>query len=272
MTACASLADAFAAARARGRVALIPYVVAGDPDVETTENVLDALTEAGADAIELGIPYADPLADGPTIAAAAGRALAAGMTPQRAIEVAGRAARRGCAPILFFTYANPVDRIGVERFADAAAASGAAGAIVPDIPLEESASLRAALTARGLALPLLVAPTTPPARARTIAETSTGFVYVVSRVGVTGGRRVPDFTGTAARVAELRAATALPLGVGFGISSPAHVATVAAFADAAVVGSAVIDAYAGRRGADAARRAAAFVRRLEAATCAEPVR
>ena len=183
------LADAFARARAQRRVALIAYVVAGDPDIATTERVVAALSEAGVDCIELGIPYGDPLADGPTIARAAQRALAAGTSMRDVFALVTRATRAGCAPIVYFTYANPVDRFGVARFADAVAASGAAGALVPDVPLEETTALSAALRERGLALPLLVAPTTPPERARKICAAATGFVYVVSRVGVTGAKR-----------------------------------------------------------------------------------
>ena len=271
MTGCESLADAFARARSERRAALIGYIVAGDPDMETTERVIDALTHAGVDIIELGIPYADPLADGPTIAAAAQRALGAGATMRGAIDVATRAAARGCAPVVYFTYANPVDRMGVERFADEAAASGAAGALVPDIPLEECGPLRFALAGRGLALPLLVAPSTPKDRARAICGSSSGFVYVVSRVGVTGGRRRPDLAATAARVAELRGTTSLPIGVGFGISTPSDAAQVAAFADGVVVGSAIVEAYAGVRGAEAARRAGDFARDLAGAVRAGAV-
>ncbi len=262
VTRTSALAEAFAAARAARRVALIAYVVAGDPDARTTEHVVDALSEAGVDLIELGIPYGDPLADGPTIAAAAQRALQAGTTVEGAFQLAARVRQRGSAPTPFVTYANPVDRMGTERFAEATAAAGAAGAIVPDIPFEESAALRAALESRGLVLPLLVAPTTPPARAHAILAASSGFVYVVSRLGVTGAGRRPDLSATAQRVAELRPFTRLPIAVGFGIATSADVRAVATTADAAVVGSGLIDAYAGTRGAEAARRAGAYVRGL----------
>jgi tryptophan synthase alpha chain len=247
------------------RCALIPYVVAGDPDIDTTERVLDALHENGVDLIELGIPYGDPLADGATIAAAAQRALAQGTTMQDAFALAARARARGGPPVVFFTYANPVDRFGAERFAEAAAEADAAGAIVPDLPLEETAALRAAFDARGLVLPLLVAPTTPPARAARIGAASSGFVYVVSRLGVTGARRTPDFAATAARVAELRTHTVLPMCAGFGIATPGDVAQVALFADGAIVGSALIDAFAGMHGAAAAAAAGAYVASLAAA-------
>jgi tryptophan synthase alpha chain len=258
------LADAFARARAHGRVALIAYVVAGDPDLATTERVVAALSEAGVDCIELGIPYGDPLADGPTIARAAQRALAAGTTMRDVFALVTRATRNDSAPIVYFTYANPVDRFGNERFADAAAASGAAGALVPDVPLEETAGLSAGLRERDLVLPLLVAPTTPADRARKICEASSGFVYAVSRVGVTGAKRRPDMSATAERVAALRATTDLPIAVGFGIATAEDVSAVATFADGAIVGSALIDAIGGAAGETAARRAADFVRSITA--------
>jgi tryptophan synthase alpha chain len=256
---------AFARARSERRAALIPYIVAGDPDRVTTLAVLDALTAAGVDLIELGIPYGDPLADGPTVAAAGQRALEAGTRMADVLALAGEARSRGCAPILYFTYVNPVDRYGAERFARDAQASGAVGAIVPDVPLEELDSFAPPLRAAGLAIPLLVAPTTPPARAERIAAASSGFIYLVSRLGVTGARREPDVAWAAAAVARLRPATALPLAVGFGISTPAHVAAIGAFADGVIVGSALIDAYAGTRGDEAARRAGAYAAALRAA-------
>jgi len=252
----------FVRPRAERRAALIAYVVAGDPDRETTLAVIDALTEAGVDLIELGIPYGDPLADGPTIAAAAQRALEGGTRMADAIAIAAEARARGAAPILYFTYLNPIDRYGPQRFAREAAASGAVGAIVPDVPLEELPGFGPPLRAAGLAIPLLIAPTTPPERAARIAAASSGFVYLVSRLGVTGARREPDVAWAAASIARLRDATTLPLAVGFGISTPAHAAAVGAVADGIIVGSALIDAYAGTRGAEAARRAGAYARGL----------
>ena len=254
-----SIAGAFERARAERRAALIPYVVAGDPDPATTLAILETLTENGADLIELGIPYGDPLADGPTIAAAGQRALEAGTKMAGALAIAAHARERGCAPIVLFTYVNPVDRYGAERFAREARAAGVAGAIVPDVPLEELETFAPALRAEGLDIPLLVAPTTPPQRAAQIAGASTGFLYLVSRLGVTGARREPDAAWAAAAVGRLREATSLPLAVGFGISTPEHVATMARVADGVIVGSALIDAYAGTRGDEAARRVAAFI-------------
>ncbi|HEY4441881.1 MAG TPA: tryptophan synthase subunit alpha [Candidatus Elarobacter sp.] len=265
MIASSGIDAAFATPRAERRAALIPYLVAGDPDRATTLAVIDAVTAAGADLIELGIPYGDPLADGPTIAAAGQRAIAGGTRLADAVAIAAEARARGAAPILFFTYLNPIDRYGPERFAAEAAAAGAVGAIVPDVPLEELPAFGPPLRAAGLAIPLLVAPTTPPERAATIAAASSGFVYLVSRLGVTGARREPDVAWAAASVDRLRAATTLPLAVGFGISTPAHAAAVGAFADGVIVGSALIDAYAGSRGEEAARRAGAYVRTLREA-------
>jgi len=183
---------------------------------------------------------------------------------QDAFALADRVRERGGPPVVFFTYANPVDAFGAERFAREAAGAGALGAIVPDLPLEESGDVRAALNSRGLALPLLIAPTTPAARARRIAEASQGFVYVVSRLGVTGARKRPDLSAAAQRVAELRTYTTLPLAVGFGISTAEDVRDVAAFADGIIVGSALVDVYAGRTGPDAAAAALRFLSQLGA--------
>jgi len=260
----ARIAAAFARAKDAGRGALIAYLCAGDPDRATSAALLGAMGSEGADIVEIGIPYGDPLADGPTIAAAAQRALNGGMTFNAALELAARAAASGAPPILMFTYYNPVLQYGVERFAGDLAARGICGAIVPDVPLEETGALRAAFAASGLALPLLVAPTTPPARARAIAAASEGFVYIVSRLGVTSAATEPDFAWITDRVAGLRAATQLPLAVGFGISRAAHVRRAYEVADGAIVGSALIDSYAGAIGSAAVDRARAFLRGLQA--------
>jgi tryptophan synthase alpha chain len=247
-----ALESIFVAARAEGRAAFIPYLMAGDPDIATTEAMMAALTAAGADAIELGIPYGDPLADGPSIAAAGQRALAGGTYIGDVIALAKRSREAGGAPVILFTYFNPVYQYGIDAFARDAAAAGIAGAIVPDIALEESEELRAALAVQGLDMPLLVAPSTPRDRAKRIAEASGGFVYVVSRLGVTGAGAAPDFTPLHAQMAMLRGVTDKPLAVGFGISRPEHVREVASLADAFIVGSALIGAYAGKTGDAAA--------------------
>jgi len=265
MIANTALDAAFARARAERRAALVGYVVAGDPDAATSLAVIEAITAAGVDVIELGIPYGDPLADGPTIAAAGQRALLAGMTFGGAIALAAEARARGCAPLLFFTYVNPVDRYGAKRFASEAREAGASGAIVPDVPLEELDAFGPSLREAGLAIPLLVAPTTPAARAARIAAASSGFLYLVSRLGVTGARREPDVAWAASAIERLRASTTLPLAVGFGISTAQHVAAIGSVADGVVVGSALIDAYAGSTGRDAARKAGDFAASLRSA-------
>lgn len=238
-----------------GRPAFIPYIMAGDPDIATTALIIDAVSKAGADAIELGIPYGDPLADGPTIAAAGARALQNGVTISAVSDVVREAVERGAPPIVLFTYYNPVYQYGIERFAYDAARAGAAGVIVPDIALEEGAELRQALSGARLEMPLLVAPSTSRERAARIAEASSGFVYVVSRLGVTGAGAAPDFSPLRKQIRMLREVTRKPLAVGFGISRPEHVREIAELVDGVIVGSALIDAYAGTRGEEAARRA-----------------
>ncbi len=250
--------------RAENRAALIMYLVAGDPDLQTTALVIDAISRAGADIIELGIPYGDPLADGPTIAAAAHRALEHGTSIDDAVTLARDAHARGCAPILFFTYVNPISQYGPEKFARVAREAGALGAIVPDVPLEEIDEFAPALRAEGLGLPLLVAPTTPNVRAEQIAKRSDGFVYVVSRLGVTGARREPDVAWISAAIERLRDC-GKHLAVGFGISTPEHVRAMAAIADGVIVGSALIDAIAGKSGTDAANAAYSYVATLRPA-------
>lgn len=259
------IAAAFESAAARGGAALIPYLCAGDPDRATSAALIAAVRNGGADLIELGIPYGDPLADGPTIAAAAQRALGAGMTLENALELARQANSDGAPPMVAFCYFNPIVQYGIERFAETLAGAGVSGAIVPDAPLEELGDLRKAFAPRGLALPLLVAPTTPPARATLLAAASDGFVYVVSRLGVTGARREPDLLWLARRLAELRAVTTKPLAVGFGVATAAHVRAIAAFADGVIVGSALIDAYAGTGGEVAVQRVRALMGPLDAA-------
>jgi tryptophan synthase alpha chain len=258
------LAGVFAAARAEKRAALIIYLVAGDPDAATTAAVIDAISPY-VDLIELGIPYGDPLADGPTIAAAGQRALTNGMTLDGALALARGARDRGNAPILFFSYVNPIVQYGAERFAAAAREAGALGAIVPDVPLEELAAFAPAFRSEGLAIPLLVAPTTPAERAGRIAAASDGFVYIVSRLGVTSAGREPDTAWIRSSVEALRAQTRRPLAVGFGISTQAHVAAIGAIADGVIIGSAFVDATAGLHGADAAAAAAAYVAPLRTA-------
>jgi tryptophan synthase alpha chain len=246
--------------RARGRSALIGYLVAGDPDLTTTEMVISAVASAGLDLLELGIPYSDPLADGPTIAAAGQRALAAGTTIEACLDLVERV--QHLLPTILFTYFNPVFQFGTEQFARRAAAAGAWGVIIPDITVEEIDEVSRPLHAHHLAMPLLIAPTTEPSRARRIAAASDGFVYVVSRLGVTGERSEPDLDWLRDQVERLRQVTDKPLAVGFGISSPAQVRQVARWADGVIVGSALVTAYAGYSDAPAAQLAADYVRSL----------
>ena len=236
--------------------------MAGDPDLETTALIVRALKDLDASAIELGIPYGDPLADGPTVAAAGVRALRNGTGISDVLGLAAKLAA-DAPPIVLFTYFNPVYQFGIERFAQDAARAGVAGAIIPDIALEEGQALREALSARGLAMPLLVAPSTSRERAARIAQASTGFVYVVSRLGVTGAAAAPDFSPLRSQIAMLREVTDKPLAVGFGISKPEHVREVNDLVDGIAVGSALIDAYSGTRGDEAVRRVREFVQTLK---------
>ena len=232
--------------------------MAGDPDLETTQAIIGALGAAGADTIELGVPYSDPLADGPTIAAAGTRALNNGTSLSDVLNLV-RHVHAAAPPIILFTYYNPIYQRGLKQFAREAANAGAAGAIVPDLTLEEAGELREALSAEGLVMPLLIAPSTPRERAARIAEGSGGFVYVVSRFGVTGAGKAPDFAPLRDQIAMVRSVTDKPLAVGFGISSAAHVRAVRDVVDGVIVGSALIDAYANTRGEEAARRAGEYL-------------
>lgn len=243
-----------------GRLAFISYIMAGDPDVETTRVLLAALAKR-SDAIEVGIPYGDPLADGPAIAAAGARALANGVTLEKVLALV-REMHASLPPVILFSYYNLIYQFGLQRFARAAADAGAAGVIVPDVSLEEIEPLRLALGAHAIDVPLLVAPSTPADRAGRIAEESGGFVYVVSRLGVTGVGNTTDVEPLRAQIAALRAATKKPLAVGFGISTRAQVDAVRGLADGVIVGSAFVDAYAGARGDEAAQRVETFASSL----------
>ena len=238
-TGIARIAALFAANRAAGRKALAPFVTAGDPDTDTTVAVLAALARSGASLCELGVPYSDPIADGPVIQASYTRALGKGLTLAGVFDAARRAAAAGGMPILAMASYSLIFRRGIDRFVADALAAGLAGFVVPDLPLEESDDLDAACRAAGLALVRLVTPTTPPDRAAAIARKSTGFLYCVSVAGVTGARtELP--TGLVDRVRWLKTQTDVPILVGFGISSPEQVRAVAAVADGAIVGSALV--------------------------------
>jgi tryptophan synthase alpha chain len=259
----------FARASRDGRAALVVFVEAGDPSLETTERLLPALAAAGADVIELGVPFSDPIADGPAIQRASERGLAAGASLSAVLDLVARARASGFdAPLVLFGYANPVLSMGETTFASRAAAAGVDGALVTDLPPEEGSEFAATLKAGRLDPVFLLAPTSPPKRVRTVGRLSRGFVYVVSRAGVTGVRSdVPE--GLAELVGRVRAgAGRLPVAVGFGISTPAQVAAVARLADGVVVGSAVVLAMeeAVRAGEDPVEAASALVRELAGAT------
>ena len=257
------IAATFEAIKARGEVGLVTYVTAGDPDLSRTTDILHALDENGADLIELGIPFSDPLADGPVIQRASERALRAGATLKGALEVIRRARPTLKTPIVLFTYANPVLRMGDVTFARAAADAGADGVLMLDLPVEEADGFRGTLVDAGLDPIFLLSPTTTEARIKASAEKGRGFLYVISRLGVTGAREQVA-TEAAALVHRIRPHTDLPLAVGFGISRPEHVLEVGRWADAAVVGSALVNVIAEHGGApDVAERAGAYVRWLK---------
>ncbi|MCT0249796.1 tryptophan synthase subunit alpha [Synechococcus sp. CS-205] len=257
----------FAGLRERGRCALMPFLMAGDPDLATTRATLLALEAEGSDLIELGIPYSDPLADGPVIQAAASRSLAAGTTPTAVLEMLAGLRGELTLPVVLFTYTNPLLNRGLETFCREAAAAGAAGLVVPDLPLEEAERLSPIAASHGLDLVLLVAPTTPAERMARIAEASRGFTYLVSVTGVTGVRtslesRVGDL------VQQLKGLGPRPVAVGFGISGPDQARQVRDWgADGAIVGSALVKvmAVAHREGMDPAQAAAGFIAGLRRA-------
>jgi tryptophan synthase alpha chain len=236
-TATASIADAFARARAEGGAALMPYLMGGFPDQETATAVARAYADSGADLIELGVPFSDPLADGPTIHAADTAALAAGATLESVLETCAAVAET--VPVALMAYANMVLATGPAEFAAKVAAAGAVGVIVPDLPLEERGPIAEQLNERGLALIPLIAPTTGAARRAEICAAAEGFVYLVSTVGVTGERtelpgELIELIAAAKREAEV------PVAVGFGISTPAHAATVGAEADGVIIGTRLV--------------------------------
>jgi tryptophan synthase alpha chain len=235
------LAAAFQRANAENRPAIITYVVPGHPTPEETPNILDAMVAGGADIVEIGIPFSDPLADGTTNQRVAFDALANGMTPAGCMEFAREARRRHPdTPLIFMTYLNPVIAYGIERFATDAAAAGADGAILTDLPPEEAAAVMAAFNKVGLDVIFLVAPTSSDRRIQVICDQAGGFVYCVSIAGVTGARQdlPPDLGDFLARV---RRCTTLPLAVGFGISRREHVQSLAGLADGVVVASAIMN-------------------------------
>lgn len=225
--------------RQRNEPGLIPFLTAGDPNLETTAKLVKTLADAGADLIELGFPFSDPMADGPTIQAASERALSAGTTLENILRMV-KEVRRDCqVPLVLMGYYNPVFRYGVEKFAADAAAAGVDGLLLVDLPPEEAGEMTASLKQVGIAMITLLAPTTPPERMRKLASEAEGYLYYVSMTGVTGTQKVkPDDIRCA--VEELKGMTEVPVGVGFGITTPEDAAAVGCFADGVVVGSALV--------------------------------
>jgi len=235
----ARIADAFSRVKAEGRTGLVTYLTAGDPSLARTKELLFALERSGADVIELGVPFSDPLADGPVIQRATERALASGTTLTGVLELVRDVRATLSTPIVLFTYANPVARLGFAAFADKAAEAGVDGVLLLDVPIEEAHDIHALLGARGIDTIFLLSPTTTPERIRVAHQLGRGFLYVISRLGVTGVRDTVA-EGADALVARIRRETTLPIALGFGISTPAHVQTVGQWADAAVVGSGLV--------------------------------
>ena len=237
------LDETFKALRASHRTGLVAYITAGDPDLARSADVVRAVDRGGADVIELGVPFSDPLADGPVIQRATERALARGATLARVLDMAASVRADVSAPLVLFTYANPMVRMGVGVFARRARAAGIDGVLVLDLPPEEAAEARTAFVAADLDTIFLLSPTTSLLRIRRAAELGSGFLYGISRLGVTGART--DVADSAESLASrVRAETDRPLALGFGFSTPEHVRAVGAWADAAVVGSALVQVVA----------------------------
>ncbi|GMY16756.1 tryptophan synthase alpha chain [Fagus crenata] len=234
------ISETFTRLKKQGKVALIPYITAGDPDLSTTAEALKVLDYCGCDIIELGVPYSDPLADGPVIQAAATRSLARGTNYSAIISMLKEVVPQLSCPISLFSYYNPILKRGVGNFMSTIKDVGVQGLVVPDVPLEETEILRREAKKNGIELVLLTTPTTPTDRMKAIVEAAEGFVYLVSSIGVTGARasvseRVP------ALLREIKKATNKPVAVGFGISKPEHVKQVAGWgADGVIVGSAMV--------------------------------
>jgi len=249
----------YARLRAAGRTALIPYVTAGDPSPAATLSILHALTAAGADVIELGVPFSDPMADGPVVQRASERALAQGVSLNDVLAMAAAFRQRDATtPLVLMGYANPIESMGVNAFAERAQACGVDGVIVVDYPPEEAGEFATLLGARGLAPIFLLSPTTPAARILAVGKLGRGYVYYVSLRGVTGAGHI-DIGDVIAKLAEIRRHIVLPVGVGFGIRDAASAQAIAAHADAVVIGSRIIQEIEAGPADQAAERAAAWL-------------
>ncbi len=240
----ARLSARFSALAEQNRAAFVAYIMGGDPDLKASQELLDGLPGAGADVIELGLPFTDPMADGPAIQAAALRALDGGVRTRDVLAMAARFRQKDQqTPLIVMGYYNPVHHMGCESFAGACARAGVDGAIIVDLPPEEDAPLRAAFDVRGLALIRLATPTTDDQRLSTVVAGTSGFVYYVSVAGITGAL-VPEAGPVARAVKRIRAASGLPVAVGFGVRTPQKAVQIARIADGVVVGSAIVDAMA----------------------------
>ncbi|HWF63291.1 MAG TPA: tryptophan synthase subunit alpha, partial [Rhizomicrobium sp.] len=236
--------------KAQGRAAFVPFITAGDPDLETSRTILNALPGAGADLIELGMPFSDPMADGPAVQASSLRALKAGASMARTFELVRDFRKRdGKTPIVLMGYYNPVHAMGVENFVKEVKAAGADGLIIVDLPPEEDAVLQTPARAAGIDVIRLVTPTTHDARLNKVLDGASGFLYYVSIAGITGTKSFAA-SDVKAALARIREATTLPVAVGFGIKTPAQAGEIARIADAAVVGSAIVSVIGDNQGAD----------------------
>jgi len=255
--------DKFAYLKGRGETALVTFVTAGDPDLAATEEIVLQLERSGCDLIELGVPFSDPMADGPTIQLSSERALASGTTLPGILELVKRLRMRTQVPIVLMGYFNPIFIYGAERFAVDAAAAGVDGLLVVDLPPEEAAELKGATDQSGLDLIFLLTPTSDSSRVEAVSRLGRGFIYYVSVAGVTGARSAVADT-LAARVTSVRDELNLPLVVGFGISDPSQAAQVAKVADGVVVGSALVKYFERYQGAELLQELGAFVADLKA--------
>jgi len=255
----------FGSLAAAGRTALIPYVTAGDPSPDLTVPIMHALVEGGADVIELGVPFSDPMADGPVIQRASERALARGTGLGRVLEMVREFRVRDAAtPVVLMGYANPIEAMGPAAFAGRAATAGVDGVLVVDYPPEEAQEFAALLGAQGIAPIFLLSPTTPPSRIAKVAEVARGYVYYVSLTGVTGAAHL-DTADVARHLAEIRRHVRVPVGVGFGIRDAASARAVAAHADAVVIGSRIIQEIEGGPPESAPARARDWLKGIRAA-------
>jgi len=225
--------------RLQGRIALVSFIPAGYPNLETTVAAIHALQDNGASIIEIGFPFSDPIADGPVIQRAGYRALEAGTTVRKVLEIAREIRTRSEIPLLLFTYLNPIMRYGIEKLAADAKSAGIDGCLLTDASVEEAAAYVDVMRSAGLDTVFLAAPTSTPRRLKLVAEFSTGFVYLVSRTGVTG-EQISISSSVAPLIKSMRAVTNLPLAVGFGVATPEHVAEIGKQAEAVVVGSAIM--------------------------------